>query len=59
MHKCDSGPDAPPLGRSEWFQKNGYLASSVDERVFKLLRNLVKLEGSSSGSPVAPLAPAT
>ena len=37
--------------RSEWFQKMDTLASSVEERVFKLLRDLVKLsdtEGNSS-----------
>jgi hypothetical protein len=31
------------------FKKMDTLASSVDERVFKLLRNLVKLEEESSG----------
>jgi hypothetical protein len=41
----------PLAGRSEWFQKMDTLALSVDERVFKLLRNLVKLEEeSNSGS---------
>jgi hypothetical protein len=43
----------PPAGRSEWFQKMDTLASSVDERVFKLLRNLVKLEEESSGGSSA------
>jgi hypothetical protein len=38
----------PPAGRSEWFQKMDTLASSVDERVFKLLRNLAKLAEESS-----------
>jgi hypothetical protein len=38
----------PPAGRSEWFQKMDILASSVDERVFKLLRNLAKLAEESS-----------
>jgi hypothetical protein len=43
----------PPAFRSEWLQKMDTLASSVDERVFKLLRNLVKSEEESrSGASV-------
>jgi len=35
--------------RGEWFQKMDTLASSVEERVFKLLKSLVKLEEEGSG----------
>ena len=35
--------------RTEWFQKMDTLASSVEERVFKLLKSLVKLEEEGAG----------
>jgi hypothetical protein len=34
----------------EWFEKMATLASSVDDRVFKLLRSLVKLDSTTNGS---------
>ena len=39
--------------RAEWFQKMDTLASSVEDRVFKLLRLLVKLEEESVGGATA------
>ena len=35
---------------TEWLSKMGTLASSVEDRVFKLLRSLVKLESAASGT---------
>lgn len=43
----------PVATRTEWFQRMSTLAESVEERVFKLLRNLVKLEEEEKNAATA------